>query len=117
MTAPGARSRVSLWLDLIRWDRPAGTWLLLWPTLAALWIAAEGFPGWHLLVVFVVGTFLMRSAGCAANDDILRARTLEPRGVDQDVEGDCESQQCRCAEIDQEGEQRDRSGEEDYREL
>ena len=68
LTAPAVRSRMSLWLDLIRWDRPAGTWLLLWPTLAALCIAAEGFPGWHLLVVFVVGTFLMRSAGCAAND-------------------------------------------------
>ena len=68
LTAPAVRSRMSLWLDLIRWDRPAGTWLLLWPTLAALWIAAEGFPGWHLFVVFVVGTFLMRSAGCAAND-------------------------------------------------
>ena len=68
VTAPAARSRLSLWLDLIRWDRPAGTLLLLWPTLSALWIAAEGFPGWHLLAVFVVGTFLMRSAGCAAND-------------------------------------------------
>jgi hypothetical protein len=42
---------------------PAAGWLLLlWPTLSALWIAAGGFPGWHLLVVFVVGTFLMRSA-------------------------------------------------------
>jgi 4-hydroxybenzoate polyprenyltransferase len=68
VTAPAARSRLSLWLDLIRWDRPAGTLLLLWPTLSALWIAADGFPGWHLLSVFVVGTFLMRSAGCAAND-------------------------------------------------
>jgi 4-hydroxybenzoate polyprenyltransferase len=68
VTAPAARSRLSLWLDLIRWDRPAGTLLLLWPTLSALWIAADGFPGWHLLAVFVVGTFLMRSAGCAAND-------------------------------------------------
>jgi len=68
VTAAAARSRLSLWLDLIRWDRPAGTLLLLWPTLSALWIAAEGFPGWHLLTVFVVGTFLMRSAGCAAND-------------------------------------------------
>jgi 4-hydroxybenzoate polyprenyltransferase len=66
-TAPD-RSRLSLYLDLIRWDRPAGTLLLLWPTLAALWIAADGFPGWHLLLVFVLGTFLMRSAGCAAND-------------------------------------------------
>jgi len=62
------RSRVALYLDLIRWSRPAGTYLLLWPTLAALWIAARGFPGWHLLVVFVLGTFLMRSAGCAVND-------------------------------------------------
>jgi len=68
VTAAPARSRLSLYLDLIRWDRPAGTLLLLWPTVSALWIAAGGFPGWHLLVVFVVGTFLMRSAGCAAND-------------------------------------------------
>ena len=64
----GAPSRVALYLDLIRWSRPAGTYLLLWPTLAALWIAAGGFPGWHLLAVFVLGTFLMRSAGCAVND-------------------------------------------------
>jgi len=68
VTEPRGRSRLSLYLDLIRWDRPAGTLLLLWPTLSALWIAASGFPGWHLLLVFVVGTFLMRSAGCAAND-------------------------------------------------
>ncbi|MCE2917877.1 MAG: 4-hydroxybenzoate octaprenyltransferase [Rubrivivax sp.] len=60
--------RVRLWLDLIRWDRPAGWLLLLWPTLAALWIAADGFPGWHLLGVFVAGTVLMRSAGCCVND-------------------------------------------------
>ena len=63
-----ARSRLSLYLDLIRWTRPAGSYLLLWPTLSALWIAAGGFPGWHLLTVFVLGTFLMRSAGCAVND-------------------------------------------------
>ncbi|MBT9524713.1 MAG: 4-hydroxybenzoate octaprenyltransferase, partial [Rhizobacter sp.] len=61
-------SRPSLYLNLIRWDRPAGSYLLLWPTLSALWIAAGGFPGWHLLIVFVLGTFLMRSAGCAVND-------------------------------------------------
>src|SRR5687768_6978462 len=60
--------RLSPYLDLVRWDRPAGSYLLLWPTLAALWIAAGGFPGWHLLAVFVAGTFLMRSAGCAVND-------------------------------------------------
>jgi len=65
---PAPASRLSLYLDLIRWNRPAGTYLLLWPTLAALWIAANGFPGWHLLIVFVLGTFLMRSAGCAVND-------------------------------------------------
>src|SRR5947208_2040422 len=68
LSVPAARSRFALYLDLIRWDRPAGTLLLLWPTLSALWIAAGGFPGWHLLIVFIVGTFLMRSAGCAAND-------------------------------------------------
>src|SRR5881227_2911118 len=68
VTAPRDRSPVSLYLDLIRWDRPAGTLLLLWPTLSALWIAARGFPGWHLLLVFTLGTFLMRSAGCAVND-------------------------------------------------
>ena len=61
-------SRLPLYLDLIRWSRPAGWLLLLWPTLAALWIAADGFPGWHLLVVFVLGTVLMRSAGCCIND-------------------------------------------------
>ena len=60
--------RLALYLDLIRWNRPTGSYLLLWPTLAALWIAAGGFPGWHLLIVFVLGTFLMRSAGCAVND-------------------------------------------------
>ena len=63
-----ARGKLSLYLDLIRWDRPAGWLLLLWPTLSALWIAAQGFPGWHLLVVFTLGTFLMRSAGCCVND-------------------------------------------------
>ena len=63
-----SRSRVSLYLDLIRWNRPAGWLLLLWPTLSALWIAADGFPGWHLLAVFVLGTILMRSAGCCIND-------------------------------------------------
>ena len=69
MSSPAAtESRLRLYLALIRWDRPAGTYLLLWPTLAALWIAARGFPGWHLLAVFVFGTFLMRSAGCAVND-------------------------------------------------
>ncbi len=65
---PGSQSRLSLYLDLIRWNRPAGWLLLLWPTLSALWIAADGWPGWHLLIVFTLGTILMRSAGCCAND-------------------------------------------------
>ena len=58
----------AIYLDLIRWNRPAGWLLLLWPTLSALWIAAHGFPGWHLIIVFTLGTFLMRSAGCCVND-------------------------------------------------
>ena len=61
-------TRLALYLNLIRWDRPAGSYLLLWPSLSALWIARGGFPGWHLLIVFTLGTFLMRSAGCAVND-------------------------------------------------
>ena len=68
MHTPDAPARLPLYLNLIRWDRPAGSYLLLWPTLAALWIAAGGFPGWHLIAVFTLGTFLMRSAGCAVND-------------------------------------------------
>jgi len=70
--------RLALYLDLVRWNRPAGWLLLLWPTLAALWIAADGFPGWHLLVVFVLGTVLMRSAGCCIND-------VADRDFDRDV--------------------------------
>ncbi len=61
-------SRLSLYLNLIRWDRPAGWLLLLWPTLSALWIAGDGWPGWHLVLVFTAGTVLMRSAGCCVND-------------------------------------------------
>ena len=60
--------RWRLYLDLIRWNRPAGWLLLLWPSLSGLWIAAGGWPGWHLLSVFVAGTILMRSAGCCIND-------------------------------------------------
>jgi 4-hydroxybenzoate polyprenyltransferase len=60
--------KLKLYLDLIRWNRPAGWLLLLWPTLSALWVAAGGFPGWHLVAVFTLGTILMRSAGCCVND-------------------------------------------------
>ena len=61
-------TKLSIYLDLIRWNRPAGWLLLLWPTLSALWLAAGGFPGWHLITVFTLGTILMRSAGCCVND-------------------------------------------------
>jgi 4-hydroxybenzoate polyprenyltransferase len=70
---PHWRERLALYLDLIRWNRPAGWLLLLWPTLSALWLAAGGFPGWHLLLVFTLGTVLMRSAGCCINDVADRA--------------------------------------------
>jgi 4-hydroxybenzoate polyprenyltransferase len=55
-------------LQVARLDKPVGTLLLLWPTLSALWIASDGWPGWHLFLVFVLGTFLTRSAGCVVND-------------------------------------------------
>ena len=53
---------------LMRLDRPIGIWLLLWPTLWAVWIAGRGKPDPHIFVIFVAGTVLMRSAGCAIND-------------------------------------------------
>lgn len=71
------------YLRLMRIDRPVGTLLLLWPTLAALWLAAQGVPPLGILAAFVVGTFLARSAGCVINDiadrkfDARVARTRE----------------------------------------
>lgn len=56
------------YLKLMRVDRPIGTYLLLWPTLWALWIAAEGLPDWPVLVIFVLGVYIMRAAGCVIND-------------------------------------------------
>ncbi|WEN43485.1 4-hydroxybenzoate octaprenyltransferase [Thauera sp. GDN1] len=56
------------YIRLMRVDKPIGTLLLLWPTLWALWLAAEGAPPLHILVIFAIGTFLMRSAGCVIND-------------------------------------------------
>ncbi|MGH8780601.1 4-hydroxybenzoate octaprenyltransferase [Paraburkholderia sp.] len=61
-------ARLPLYLRLVRMDKPIGSLLLLWPTLNALWIASGGKPSLQLLVIFVVGTLLMRSAGCAIND-------------------------------------------------
>lgn len=56
------------WVQLTRFNRPIGSYLLLGPTLWALWIAGQGQPDWHLLLIFVSGVFLMRSAGCIIND-------------------------------------------------
>jgi len=61
-------TRAGAYLQLIRFDKPVGTLLLLWPTFWALWLAAGGLPDLHLLAIFTAGTFLMRSAGCIIND-------------------------------------------------
>lgn len=73
------RQQFPHYLKLIRFDRPIGSYLLLWPTLWALWIAADGVPDLKILLVFVVGVFLMRSAGCAIND-------FADRNIDAHVE-------------------------------
>ncbi|MCY3794677.1 MAG: 4-hydroxybenzoate octaprenyltransferase [Gammaproteobacteria bacterium] len=64
------------WLALMRFDRPVGSLLLLWPTLAALWVAAEGMPPAVLIAVFTLGVFIMRAAGCVIND--LADRRFDP---------------------------------------
>src|SRR5262249_19888490 len=61
-------ARLNAYERLIRLDKPIGTLLLLWPTLTALWIATAGAPSWVVVGIFVLGTLLMRSAGCAVND-------------------------------------------------
>jgi 4-hydroxybenzoate polyprenyltransferase len=62
------RARIDAYLRLLRLDKPIGTLLLLWPTLSALWFAADGAPRVSLVAIFAVGTLVMRSAGCAFND-------------------------------------------------
>ncbi|MDQ1309154.1 MAG: 4-hydroxybenzoate polyprenyltransferase [Pseudomonadota bacterium] len=62
------RRRLREYTRLMRLDRPIGIWLLLWPVLWALWIASNGHPDERLFVIFVLGTFVMRSAGCVMND-------------------------------------------------
>lgn len=61
-------NKFMLYVRLVRLDKPIGILLLLWPTLAALWLASDGRPDWKLVVIFTLGTVLMRSAGCAIND-------------------------------------------------
>jgi len=73
----GRRGRVLLdYVRLTRLHRPIGIWLLLWPTLWALWIASGGLPSLKLLLIFIAGTVLMRSAGCIAND--IADRDIDP---------------------------------------
>lgn len=62
------KARLRLYIELTRFNRPIGSYLLLWPTLWALWIAAGGIPSAKLLLIFVLGVFLTRSAGCIIND-------------------------------------------------
>ncbi len=66
--APSVLKKLKLYIQLTRLDRPIGIYLLLWPTLWALWIAAEGVPDLKILFIFIAGVVLMRSAGCAIND-------------------------------------------------
>lgn len=78
----GWPARWSAWWRLMRLDKPIGTLLLLWPTLWALWLASAGHPTWENLLVFSLGTLLMRSAGCILND-------LADRDVDRHVKRTC----------------------------
>lgn len=65
---PGMMTRLALYYRLVRLDKPIGSLLLLWPTLNAIWFASGGHPSLDILVIFTLGTILMRSAGCAIND-------------------------------------------------
>ncbi|GHC22648.1 4-hydroxybenzoate octaprenyltransferase [Kushneria pakistanensis] len=65
---PSPLARLPDFLRLMRLDRPIGTWLLMWPTLAALWLAGDGLPTRHNLIIFIAGVYVMRAAGCVIND-------------------------------------------------
>ncbi|MCH4811373.1 4-hydroxybenzoate octaprenyltransferase [Vreelandella neptunia] len=65
---PQGWARVADFFQLMRLNRPIGTWLLMWPTLWALWFAAEGVPGRNTLLIFIAGVYVMRAAGCVVND-------------------------------------------------
>jgi len=68
MNWPALKEKLDLYEKLMRLDKPIGILLLLWPTLWALWLSAQGRPDWMVLWIFVLGTVLMRSAGCVIND-------------------------------------------------
>jgi 4-hydroxybenzoate polyprenyltransferase len=74
--APDIVSQLRNYGKLMRVDKPIGFWLLLWPTLWALWLAGEGHPNPGLFIVFVIGVFVMRSAGCVLNDYV--DRNIDP---------------------------------------
>jgi 4-hydroxybenzoate polyprenyltransferase len=78
-TRAGVATQLKNYIELMRLDRPIGIWLLLWPTLWALWLAGSGRPDGGLFLVFVTGVVVMRSAGCVLND-------LVDRGIDPYVE-------------------------------
>ncbi len=71
--------KLNAYWRLMRLDRPIGSLLLLWPCLMSLWLASNGRPQWHLLVIFIIGVFVMRACGCVIND-------LADRKVDRQVE-------------------------------
>jgi len=68
VTSHFIKIKLQSYADLIRLNKPIGIWLLLWPTLWALWLAKQGWPSPRILLIFIFGTILMRSAGCAMND-------------------------------------------------
>ena len=74
--APELVTQLRNYGKLMRVDKPIGIWLLLWPTLWALWLAGAGHPNQGLFVVFIVGVFVMRSAGCVLNDYV--DRNIDP---------------------------------------
>ncbi len=77
MTARSIARRLEAYAQLMRLDRPIGIWLLLWPVLWALWIAGAGRPPERVLIIFVLGVFVMRAAGCVVND--FADRDIDPQ--------------------------------------
>jgi 4-hydroxybenzoate polyprenyltransferase len=75
-SAPGIGTQLRNYAQLMRLDKPIGIWLLLWPTLWALWLAGEGHPDGGVFIVFFLGVIVMRSAGCVLND--LADRNIDP---------------------------------------
>ena len=90
MSSRSLDERLTVYGQLMRVDKPIGTLLLLWPTLWGLWLASAGKPNWLVLLIFIAGTFLMRSAGCVIND-------FADRKIDLHVERTKQRPFARCA--------------------